>query len=195
MTTEREHAEECFPRDTSKHEMTVLHDDGLYRHLRFARPGTNNMSFNIVTWPGYLAYSGDMGDYMFTRLTDMFDFFRGDRINPGYWGEKLVAGEAKKYSPEVAAAWIAECLAEADPTDDVRADAARIDTSEGEEWTHRQLHDFPGNVFSDSWEANFKEHTGRYIWCCLALVWGIMKYDEAKASARAGTPFPTGGIP
>lgn len=26
-----------FARDTAQHEMTVLHDDGLYRHLRFQR--------------------------------------------------------------------------------------------------------------------------------------------------------------
>lgn len=32
-------AKEHFDQATIEHEMTVLHDDGLYRHLRFAKPG------------------------------------------------------------------------------------------------------------------------------------------------------------
>src|SRR5690606_1795679 len=77
------------------HEMTVLLDDGLYRHLRFARPDSYCMSFSLVTWPGYLAYSGDMGNFVFTRLPDMFAFFRGplDSMSRDYWAEKCVAAD------------------------------------------------------------------------------------------------------
>jgi hypothetical protein len=66
-----------------------------------------------VTWPGFLAYSGDMGCFVFSRLNDMFGFFRNDKdrkelqINPSYWGEKLQAVDRdgyhpgyKEYSPE-----------------------------------------------------------------------------------------------
>ncbi len=57
------------------------------------------MWFDVVTWPGFLAYAGDMGAFVFARLEDMFEFFRGrpvddkDKlyINLGYWGEKLEA--------------------------------------------------------------------------------------------------------
>ena len=35
--TSAEEAAEAFARDTADHQMTVLHDDGLYRHLRFIR--------------------------------------------------------------------------------------------------------------------------------------------------------------
>lgn len=101
-----------FLRDVAKHEMVVLHDDGTYRHVRFKRPGSSCMHFDLVTWPGYIAYSGDMGCYVFQRLLDMFDFFRGDsagplRINLGYWSEKLEAvdgqrtgGAAKEFSED-----------------------------------------------------------------------------------------------
>lgn len=89
-----------FLENVKTHSMHVLHDDGIYRHLRFKRPGTNCMHFDLVTWPGYLAYSGDMGTYVFTRLHDMFEFFRTDRdyahrkgrklgINLSYWAEKV----------------------------------------------------------------------------------------------------------
>ncbi|WP_417070762.1 hypothetical protein [Niveibacterium terrae] len=84
--------------------MEVLRDDGLYRHIRFREPGTMCMHFDLVTWPGYLAYSGDMGCYVFSRLADMFEFFRTDRsynsgrlgINLGYWSEKLVAVDGNR---------------------------------------------------------------------------------------------------
>lgn len=115
-----EMTEEVFLKDVSKHAMEVLKDDGIYRHLRFAQKGEHSCSqyFNIVTWPGYLAYSGDMGCFVFSRLRDMFEFFRTDRrdnlgslrINLNYWAEKLEAvdchggssiGAAKEYSETI----------------------------------------------------------------------------------------------
>lgn len=109
--------EETFLKDVAKHEMKVLLDNGLYRHLRFAATGKYswNQWFDIITWPGRLAYTGDMGTYVFARLEDMFEFFRtrpGDGknelyINTGYWAEKLEAvdrcgGESgyEAFSPE-----------------------------------------------------------------------------------------------
>jgi len=92
--------EQSFLKHVAKHEMITLRDDGVYRHIRFKEPGTGNMHFDLVTWPGYLAYSGDMGCFVFSRLTDMFEFFRTDRqyqtggglkINLSYWAEKLQA--------------------------------------------------------------------------------------------------------
>lgn len=107
-------SQEQFQKDTATHEMEVLLDNGLYRHLKFRRPGTGAYGFDIVTWPGHLAVSGDMGASVFTRLPDMFKFFRHTpkwrAENPGklginvpYWAEKLVAndGDAKRYSQEL----------------------------------------------------------------------------------------------
>lgn len=105
--------EESFLKDVEKHEMKVLHDDGVYRHLRFSS-GSFNQQFDIVTYPWHLCYSGDMGCYVFSRLEDMFEFFGGrpqdDKkklyINTGYWGEKLEAVAKHtgyhKYNPELA---------------------------------------------------------------------------------------------
>lgn len=103
-----------FLNDVRDHVMEVLRDDGLYRHVRFRKPGTMCMHFDMITWPGYLCYAGDMGTYVFWRLDDMFEFFRSDRaapgrlaINPGYWSEKLQAvdgnrnsGSAKEFSED-----------------------------------------------------------------------------------------------
>lgn len=104
--------QEDFERNIKDHVMEVIRDDGLYRHLRFRQPGTMCMHFDLVTWPGYLCYTGDMGTYVFTRTTDMLEFFRRPEhcrysIDMRYWAEKVVAGDksgsgdgVKEFSPE-----------------------------------------------------------------------------------------------
>ncbi len=96
MNTQANEIFEAFKLNTANHEMTVLKDDGTYRHLSFKMKGSRNYQFDLVTWPGHLCYCGDMGDYLFERLEDMFEFFRcknGDfpKIYPTYWQEKLQA--------------------------------------------------------------------------------------------------------
>jgi len=98
-----------FLSDVGCHVMDVIRDDGLYRHIRFHVPGTMGMHFDLITWPGYLCYTGDMGTYVFCRLHDMFQFFRTDckyaqecgrrlGINLGYWSEKLEAVDGRQRS-------------------------------------------------------------------------------------------------
>lgn len=91
---------ESFLRDVSNHVMTIARDDAEFRHLQFRSPGSSSYSFNITTFPGYLVMTGDMGAWTFSRLRDMFEFFRkrpDDReplyINRSYWAEKLVASD------------------------------------------------------------------------------------------------------
>ncbi len=85
-------SKERFERETIDHELTILHDDGLYRHVRCARPGSGIHRFELITWPGHLTISGDVDTALtFRRADDMFQFFRGaGDINPGYWAEKIV---------------------------------------------------------------------------------------------------------
>lgn len=95
----REDIKSDFTKNTKNHTMQVLHDEGVYRHLRFSNNGSMIYQFDLTTWPGYLCISGDMGTYVFSRVHDMFDFFimkdndfnQKNIINPGYWGEKLQA--------------------------------------------------------------------------------------------------------
>lgn len=84
------HAAEMFAVDCGTHALTIAHDQGLYRHLRFRRPDTGLYWFDLITWPGHLAFVGDMGSYVFARIDDMLGFFLSGRgINPSYWAEKL----------------------------------------------------------------------------------------------------------
>lgn len=104
MAREQLCSEAQFFQDAGSHVMTALRDDGVYRHLRFrkAPPGGSEYWFDLITYPGELVITGDMGTYVFRRLTDMFEFFRTDQqyleqrgcqlgINLSYWAEKLQA--------------------------------------------------------------------------------------------------------
>lgn len=88
---------ESFLKNVENHYMTILKDDGIYRHLRFNKPSPNSWDqrFEIITYPNGICYSGDMGSFVFERTYDMLGFFRhpdGELgINSGYWAEKCVA--------------------------------------------------------------------------------------------------------
>lgn len=93
-----------FARETAKHQMTVLHDDGYYRHLRFANPESSLYWYEITTSPGQLTFSGDGESFVFRLALDMFEMFRRSAesggINAGYWAEKCKTGNAKTYARE-----------------------------------------------------------------------------------------------
>ena len=193
-----------FERETAEHEMTVLHDDGLYRHLRFQKPGTSLYWFDLLTWPGRLVIAGDCGDYMFSRIRDMFEFFESDHggINPDYWAEKLQAPApqaAYRYSPEVFRTRVLEWFADA--SDDLEAEEAEslraalneqvLDDADGllqvEGEARRRLSYFEhdGRHIADSWEWRLREFDWQFLWCCHAIVWGIAQYRHLHVSRRA----------
>jgi len=96
--------QEDFLRDVERHEIIVIRDDGVNRHIRFTQPNSGNMYFDLITWPGHLCYTSDMGTYVFRRLHDMFEFFSTDRrsddklyINLCYWTEKLIAVDGGRH--------------------------------------------------------------------------------------------------
>lgn len=201
---------ERFPQDIAQHVVTILRDDGVYRHLRCARPGSGVMAFEIVTWPGRLAYCGDMGAYVFERLPDMFTFFRADTdrpgcINPSYWAEKVAALDRDgitEYSPAKFRAAIEEHLAEFIEDRGMAEDEATrlreevevsIRYQDEDEWSARAAADgfkhHGRRVFSDFYEIKLHEYTFRFLWCCQALVWAIARYDEQKARTAQGVPW------
>ncbi|PAM73187.1 hypothetical protein CEK00_04890 [Stenotrophomonas maltophilia] len=150
-----------FLADTATHALRILVDDGVHRHLQFRRPGTYSYGFDIVTWPGHLAISGDMGTAVFNRLHDMFEFFRakpaehekagGLFVNDGYWAEKCVAndGEKKEFSADLFRALVTRLFKEyveerADPEDPADPDDSTP------EWVARLWQELEREVLSDS---------------------------------------------
>jgi hypothetical protein len=202
MTMGRHPTEASFLRDVAGHEMTVRLDSGLYRSIRFQRPGTWNMAFDIATWPGFLCFSGDMGCYVFSRVPDMLEFFRGKpegplRIDLGYWAEKVQAQDrccgVEEYSPEKFRErvdwWLTSGGDEGPPQDlrDAVADEVLSRADDGEHEAMRAAMEFEheGFRFEDFWEARVRDYTHRFVWCCYALAWAVRKYD-AETVAVAG---------
>jgi hypothetical protein len=192
--------EQRFLGDVKNHTLKIIRDEGVYRHLQFRRPGTVCYGFDIVTWPGYLCYTGDMGCFVFSRVEDMMAFFRDKgtgeplQINPQYWSEKLQAtdknGGHKAFSFERFREVVNQIVAEdEDATEELKEAVEEMlggpcgcDTAEAcyqaaadFEWQGKQY-------FTDFFEHSLEEYTFHYIWCCYALVWGIRQYDAAQAS-------------
>ncbi|MGE3404528.1 MAG: hypothetical protein AB7K63_18195 [Vicinamibacterales bacterium] len=198
-----------FLNDTARHAMQVLRDDGLYRHLHFAAPGTYCQSFDIATWPGRLCYTGDMGTYVFARLPDMFEFFRQDpnrEPNFDYWSEKCEARDRdgiRIYSPDLFRAAVRGDVDEfvrrhrlnRHEAKSLREQVAWCVLAEADVATEAVgavgafVWQNKGQVFPDFWEHRLEEFAPRFIWCCYALPWAIAKYDAAVApAAEPATP-------
>jgi hypothetical protein len=199
-------ARERFLNDTRKHKMTVLRDNGLYRHLRFREPGSPFYWYDIVTWPGRLVICGDAGDWMFARIPDMFEFFMGRSgstgINPHYWSEKLQPGgrtSAKTYNEDLFRAVVLEWYEQQALelySDEQRA-ALREAIDEqllGEYVEHNHYEDGARGLLSefehvaqcgperrtltitDSYDYELRDYDWSFLWCCWAIVEGIKQY-------------------
>ena len=186
-----------FLRDVRNHQMTIEMDQGVHRSILFAKPGSSVCHFRLNTWPGHLAISGDMGSYVFARVSDMFTFFRDDsmtgQINAQYWAEKAQAvdrnGGTRRFSLDKLASQVREHAAEwqvrLGDAEKIRCEvegfAARGFSHEYEAF--EAIRDFEasdGNEFTD-FESDLKDWDFGYLWLCRAIVWGIKRYDLVKA--------------
>jgi hypothetical protein len=194
-----------FAKDVAQHVMTIEADNGVHRCLRFARPGSGAYAFRLVTWPGHLYVGGDCDDFVFARLTDMFEFFRSDhgRINLGYWAEKLTAADKNggyhKFDADTFRAvivhgyrsWLRSYGDEMADADERRWVRSRIrdevlafaDGNDVEAYNAASGFKVGGRyVFPDFWDNDLREYTYGFVWACYAIVWGIAQYDAAKAA-------------
>lgn len=203
---------ERFDRETAHHMMTVLHDDGLYRHLRFMPkpPASSAYWFDLITVPGALIFQGDGETFAFRRVRDMFEFFRSNpdrntrRISPDYWAEKLTSNRdaAETYSRELFEQTVTEHLTDAEQRWPGIKDGWKLHADDPfdydldhEESARQALAEFSYVVadhgetfeFSDTWEWDLKDFDWWFLWACHAIVAGIAQYDAARADApKAG---------
>lgn len=206
--------ENRFLSDTKNHKMDVIRDDGVNRHIRFRKPGTVCYGFDLITWPGYLCIAGDCGTYVFSRIRDMFEFFRTEDdykkshpeqklfINTGYWGEKLQSiGTNAGYKEFDAPAFEERVRHHFDMHwEDLEDEEAKAKcwqeiedyvlpaASDGEHQAYEAVYNFRCDDFhfQDFFDGGgTNTYTFHYLWCLYAIAWGIEKYDEAKLSAAA----------
>lgn len=207
--------QEQFLSDVASHAMTIVSDDGLCRHLRFQRPENSWLHrFEIVTWPNALCIRGDVGTYVFSRLPDMFEFFRspvaadkGLYINADYWAEKLIASDCNgrrgdgvmRYDPDafvdaVKRRYVEHVRDRMRGMPDERRNLRRAledevfaYAEESEVEARRAADSFEQDGFrlADFWEVNCSAYTAQYIWSLYAIAWAIQQYDKHHATASA----------
>jgi len=195
MTLENE-IQAQFLKDIATHEMTILSDCGVFRCIRFADTQSTCMHFTLTTWPDHIAISGDMGNFVFSRIKDMFSFFR-DRemeINPGYWAEKcVVAADSLHGIREFDPGKLRNAVIERfkDHFEDTDIEEAMqcweelcfdVLSSESTHEAYENARDFEfgGFALPDFCAAEIESKTFNYLWCLYAIVWGIQKFDKVK---------------
>lgn len=197
-----------FARETANHTMTVLHDDGFYRHLRFANPASSLYWYEITTTPGQLVFSGDGDTFAFRLAPDMFEMFRrsaesGD-INAQYWAEKCRTGNAKSYSRERFEEYVEKQVANAEqyypglrddvreeifdsPVYDVDHEPAALMTALGYAYFLEPGKNPAGRQefrFAHVYEWELKDFDWWFLFACYAISDAITKYDATICGSR-----------
>lgn len=197
-----------FERDVAQHQMTVIRDDGVDRHITFRQEGNSAYWFEILTWPGTLCIRGDCGTYVFSRLTDMFQFFRADakygndpeklHINSSYWTEKLIAADSNGRhggsvmefdEPQFRATvleWANESKEGFDDPDEfmLNVECDILDNlCDNEQESLRAAMDFEyagKSPFYEIYDTTYRRYGFHILWNLYAIAWAIRKYDAAK---------------
>lgn len=188
---------EVVPRGLAEHTIEVKHMDEMYRHWRCQKPGTLVMHFDIVTWPGYLCYNGDMGEYLFCRTNDMIAFMRGSAMSYSYAAEKCVAhdGRLKEFREESFNEILDDLLEEIREEEreefvTVMRHGRKIKESipEKVQEIRRRYNEYsiPADAEKAMYESGIwdgcdlpscKEYTYHFLWCLHAIAYFINKLD------------------
>jgi len=192
-----------FKRATAGHEVSVLHEDGLYRHLRFQTPGNgSSYGYDLITWPYNLVIRGGW-TFTFTidATEDMFDLFRRTsfpgEINPSYWQEKVTAGrdEIEGFNDSLFEQQVKQHVVDAIRNGDAPRGIGAEVTRDIFEWgdisheagARQELENFrfEGWSFGETWEWNFRSFTPGFLWSCHAIRHGIELYAAARTAVAA----------
>mgnify|MGYP003387158163 FL=1 len=209
MSNQHECTQERFLEEVNGHLMTIIKDDGVHRHIQFKKEDSCTCWFNIITWPGTLCISGDCGTYVFSRTNDMFGFFRSKNrdilINPHYWGEKLESvsrfggflrfdqerfkNRVREHFEDYMVARIQDESLKSELWKEIEDEV--LYHSDEEHRAYQSVNDFRYMIgdhafeFSDFFDGGGTEnYSVQFIWNLYAIVWGIMKYDEAKNASK-----------
>lgn len=200
-----------FQRETAGHQMTVVHDNGLYRHLRFVTPKSDLYWYEIVSTPGQLVFSGDGDSFVFRLAPDMFEMFRrsaeAGSINATYWAEKCKTGNVRTYSRERFEQHVWKQVDERKQyfRGDLRADVQRyIFDSEiynvdyeadaimavlGYQYHLTKTRDDRGNWdtfrFRRVHEWELEDFDWWFLFACYAISDAILKYDSARRAVAS----------
>ena len=193
LEKERKEVKERFESDTKEHEMSIELDDGVHRCIFFGRPNSGYYHFRIITFPGGLTITGDMGTYTFVRTRDMFEFFpMGEHdfnhkyiINPRYWAEKLQnAADVTEFDSDSLNLAIEDWF-----EGGYLKEEQREAVNEWLGWnvceSIESVRDFADEFeIDDWWDRGYDKFTYHYIWCCYAIVWAINRYKIKRGHPK-----------
>ncbi|MFE7510118.1 hypothetical protein ACFU8I_02655 [Streptomyces sp. NPDC057540] len=211
MTNDYAESAAFFNQGTTGHEMTVLHEDGLYRHLRFRTPGNgSSYGYDLITWPYNLTIrAGWTFTFSIDATEDMLELFRRTafpgEINPGYWQEKVTAGrdQIESFSEELLKKEIEDTVEQWEQGSSVEGLREAVQEHFFGEWpeynleyreeANRALRDFsftpknakPGDypyAFDSWWEWRLTEYSPGFLWCCHAIRQGVSLYEASRAT-------------
>lgn len=190
-----------FLKNVENHTINVIIDNGINRHIEFSNNGSYHYKFGLVTWAGYLCVYGDMGEWVFARTDDMFQFFNVEKPNYRYWSEKLQAtyirGGHEEFDFEKFKSEVMLFIDQMDLSDEKKQEIKddvlwdfkwKIDEKDVVCFNYIHDYDFEGksvfkNFFDDA--PSFRKYTYHYLWICEALVWAIKQYKEHKLKQAA----------
>lgn len=190
MSKNEERVKFNIVRDLADHTITVLHSNGLYRRYRCQNHRSWNMGFDIITWPGSLCFTGDMGDFLFQRTDDMVEFMRHSCMSYSYMAEKCVAGKVKEWSENVFAETLAERAKEGGEFTvhtsvglETRSVKDAICTIKSEYANYGSHHDaMKAMCESGLWDGfnlpSCEDYTYRFLWCLHAISWFCERVDK-----------------
>lgn len=187
--------------------MTILKEDGVYRHLQFRKPGSSFYHFELITFPGYLVITGDMGSYTFSRVHDMFEFFSSNGyINSGYWAEKVVSGstggrgEVQHHDEEAFKSWVVNDFWETSRNMDfdetcewwnelrntVLSPWGEMDTTDENECINALLNmeDAPDHHYDYVYENPWRLYDWHFEMCLAGILTGIRTYNGTKTEGN-----------
>lgn len=191
-----------FIKDTRNHQLTIVKDAGVYRHLSCRSPEHDKLyAFEIITVPDLLLFHGDCGTFVFSRLYDMFQFFRSDSVRSdlslGYWSEKIEAApggiDVMMYSQRLAEDSVQKRFNEWVRTQSLQGSELREAQNELDNgilpycsslddlFSRIGLELECGYTFGIE-DIQYRTLHPAVIWCMYAIVWAIRQYDKAKES-------------
>lgn len=168
--------------DLAAHTITSIHSDGLHRHWRCQKPGTINLYFDVVTWPGFMCVTGDMGEWLFRRTDDMVEFMRSSCMSYGYAAEKCVAhrGELTEFCWDDMNEWLSGLEKEATEA----GDSDTLDKIEEVRQAY-QCYELEHDVYKAIYESGLSDDpprcqnfTYRFLWILHAIKWFCEKAEQ-----------------
>lgn len=186
-------------------EVKRINDDIVSVDLYHDEEKSEYLHIKLLFAYGKLYYTGDFGTYVFgENICNIFNFFKGERFNEGYWQEKCEAASEPIIPNEVDLEKVEEAVRdyleenEIEITDDIEEEISAcfcyIDSNayraydKVEELFSSLDVSYGGETVKDIVRAGQGYH-GRFIYACEVIQWVSNNLDEWLGENKNGRSF------